>query len=134
MHSTRLLTVTAIIEAGAGICFVGLPGLATWLLLAVREPSSEAIVIARLGGAALFSIGVVCWLARADRASRAQHGLLSGMFVYNAAACAVLAYAGGIMSMAGVILWPGVVLHAAMATWCGLKIRQSSGWAQPSVS
>jgi hypothetical protein len=117
-----LFTATAVIEAGAGLSLLISPALATWLLLGVGTPSPEALVIGRVGGAGLLAIGVACWVARDDRGSRAQHGLLWAMLVYNVGACAVLAFAGAMSSTAGIALWPGVALHAGMTTWCALSL------------
>jgi hypothetical protein len=126
MRSHRsLFTATALIEAGAGLSLLVSPAFATWLLLGVRTPSPEALVVGRVGGTALLAIGVACWCARDDRGSRAQHGLVWAMLVYNAGACAVLAFAGSAPAAAGVALWPGVALHAGMAVWCALNLRTS---------
>jgi hypothetical protein len=122
----ELFIATAIIEVGAGLSLVSLPALAIGLLLGVREPSPEALIVGRVGGAALLAIGVACWLARDDRGGRSQHGLLWGMLIYNVGACAVLTFAGSMLRMAGVALWPGVVLHAAMAIWCAVNLRTSA--------
>jgi len=126
MRSHRsLFTATALIEAGAGLSLLISPAFATWLLLGVRTPSPEALVVGRVAGAALLAIGVACWFARDDRGGRAQHGLLWAVLLYNIGACAVLAFAGSMLSAAGVALWPGVCLHAGMAVWCALNIRLS---------
>jgi len=90
----KLFIATAFIEVGAGVALMSVPALVIWLVLAVRDPSPEALVIGRVGGAALLAIGLECWLARDDRDNRAQRALLFGAFVYNLGACAVFAYAG----------------------------------------
>jgi len=123
-HS-RLLVATALLECGAGLSLLGLPALATWLLLGVRTPSPEALLLGRIGGAGLLAIGVACWFARDDLGSRAQDGLLRALLLYNAGACAALALAGTASPMAGVALWPGVGLHVVMTIWCVLNLRAS---------
>jgi len=60
---------------------MSVPALVTWLVLAVRDPSPEALVIGRVGGAALLAIGLEYWLAGDDRDTRAQRALLFGAFV-----------------------------------------------------
>jgi len=126
MRSQRKLFIaTALIEVGAGLSLVCLPALVIWLLLGVGEPSPEALIVGRVGGAGLLAIGVACWLAHDDRGSRSQHGLLWGMLIYNVGACVMLAIAGLMMRMSGVALWPAVVIHAAMTVWCAANIRAS---------
>jgi len=126
MSSQRnLFIATALIEVVAGVSLVLLPALAIRLVLGVETPSAEALAVGRLGGVALLAIGVACWLARDDRGSRSQHGLLWGMLTYNVGACAVLASAGSLLRMSGVGLWPAVVLHAALTVWCVAKLRVS---------
>ncbi len=120
---------TALIEVGAGLSLVSVPALVIWLLLGVREPSPEALVVGRVGGAGLLAIGVACWLARDDRGSRSQHGLLWAMLVYNVGACSVLAFAGSMLSLAGVVLWPVAGLHAVMAIWCAAAIGSGNSKA-----
>jgi hypothetical protein len=117
-----LFMATALIEVGAGLSLVSVPALVIWLLLGVREPSPEALVVGRVGGAGLLAIGVACWLARDDRGSRSQHSLLWAVLVYNVGACAVLAFAGSKLALAGVALWPAVGLHAAITIWCAAAV------------
>lgn len=121
----KLFIMTALIEVGAGLSLMCLPLLAIRLLFGVGEPSSEALIVGRLGGAGLLAIGVACWLARADRGSHSQHALLWGMLTYNVGACSVLAFAGSMMQMSGVALWPAVLLHAALTVWCVANLRAS---------
>jgi hypothetical protein len=122
-HKT-LFTATALIEVGAGLSLASLPALTIRLLLGVPEPSLEALVVSRVCGAGLLALGVACWIARDDRGSRSQHGLVWAMLVYNVGACLALAFAG--LQMAGAALWPAVGLHAVMAGWCALSLRASS--------
>jgi hypothetical protein len=81
-----------------------------------RKPFSSPVT--RLAGAALLAIGIACWLARNDHGRAAQIGLLAGVLIYDVAAAALLAYAGLVLHMVGLALWPAVVLHAALAFWC----------------
>jgi hypothetical protein len=118
MQRTYLLIVTAVSEAGTGFLLMLLPSGAFVLLLAVEHASLEMVVVARLFGAALLAIGLACWLGRSDTSGPAQLGLIAGVLVYDAAAAVLLAYAGLCLSLAGMALWPAVVLHAAMAGWC----------------
>ena len=113
-----LFAATAFIEVGGGLSLVGLPALGIWLLLGVRGPSPEALIVGRVCGAAMLAIGIACWFARDDRDSPSQRGLLWAMLAYNIVVCAVLAFAGLVSPMVGVGLWPVVGLHGVMTIWC----------------
>src|SRR5438874_4087117 len=121
----HLLKFTAVIEAGTGLGLLAVPAIVVRLLLGA-EISGASIPLGRVGGAALLALGVACWLARDDTQSRATRGLVVAMLMYNIVATAVLAFAGISLGLHGVALWPAVVLHAAMAVWCGACLRRSS--------
>jgi hypothetical protein len=113
----RFLTLTAIIEAATGLALIAVPAIVVRLLLGA-EISGASIPLGRVAGAALLALGVACWLARDDTQSRATRGLVVAMPMYNLVATAVLAFAGIGLGLHSVVLWPAVVLHAAMGAWC----------------
>jgi hypothetical protein len=113
-----LYTVTAAIELGAGLALLCSPSATVVLLLGSGLDTSAAVMLGRVAGAALLALGVACWLARDDTQSRAARGLVVAMLIYNIVATAVLAFAGIGLGLHGVVLWPAVVLHAAMGVWC----------------
>jgi len=112
------LSVTAVVEAATGLCLLFLPAFLFAILLGLDNAAAAAIFVGRLAGAALLAIGVASWMARVDERTSAQLGLLTGILVYNAAAALLLAYAGAVLKMVGVLLWPAVILHAILAVWC----------------
>jgi hypothetical protein len=118
MHRAHLFLVTALLEVGTGVSLLVLPSVPLALLLGVSVASPETLLVARVAGAALSAIGVACWLGRGDSEGSAQLGLLTGILIYDVAAAALLAYSGLVLSMAGIALWPAVVLHTALAVWC----------------
>jgi hypothetical protein len=119
----RFLTLTAIIEAATGLALIAVPAIVVWLLLGA-EISGASIPLGRVAGAALLALGVACWLARDDTQSRTARGLVVAVLMYNLVATAVLAFAGMGLGLHGVLLWPAVVLHAAMAVWCVVCLRR----------
>jgi hypothetical protein len=127
MHRDKLLIVTAFLEVGTAVLLLLVPAVPLALLLGVGEAAPETLLVARVGGAALLAIGVASWLARNGEQGPAQLGLLVGILIYNVGAAALLAYAGFKLGMAGLALWPAVVIHVALAVWCLLSLRTSEG-------
>jgi len=125
MQRARLFLVTAIIEAATGLSLLGIPSIPLSLLLGIHQTVPETLLITRLAGAALLVIGIICYFARNDQHSPAQHGVLIGILFYNLTAAAILAYAGISLEMHGILLWPAVVLHAALGLWCVACLRLS---------
>jgi hypothetical protein len=125
MHRAFLLVVTAVGEAGVGLLMLTSPSVTLPLLLGVEHASPEAVFVARFAGGALLAIGVACWLGRGDAPGAAGPPLVAGALVYDATAAGLLAYAGLSLSLVGVALWPAVVLHAALAVWCVVCLRDT---------
>jgi hypothetical protein len=113
-----LLTLTAVVEAGAGLALLGLPSLTASLLFGTPLASPAAVSLARVGGAALLVVAIACWLARRDSHSLASRGLVVAMLCYNIAVAGVLAFASFGDQLHGVLLWPAAAFHLAMAAWC----------------
>lgn len=130
MRRKYLLIVTAVGEGGTGLALLAAPAVVCLLLLGVESPAPEALVVGRVAGGALLAIGVACWLARNDGRS-GQLGLLAGVLVYDVAAAVLLAAAGSSLGMAGVGLWPAVVLHGTLALWCVYCLRVEPAYARP---
>lgn len=120
---SELFIVTALFEVSVGLSLIFLSTTVIWLLLGVRNPSQEALIVGRILGGALISIGIACWLARYDRGSLSQRALTWELLLYNGGAFVLLAIAGSVMRMSGIALWPGVVFHMALALWCATSLR-----------
>ena len=120
-----LLIVTAVLEAATGLSLLLSPSLPVSLLFAASLDTPAALTIARLAGAELLSLGIVCWAARNEKPGRTLTGLVVAMLFYNAAAVSLLVAHSGIgFKSSGGGLWPVVLLHTALAIWCinGLRI------------
>ena len=118
MRPTALMTVTALVETGTGLLLLVWPALVLALLFGWRQVAPETLLIGRVAGAAVISIGVASWPARRDTGSPAQLGVLAGLLTYNVVVTLVLVFAGAVLRMIGIVLWPAVVYHAALAAWC----------------
>jgi hypothetical protein len=133
MVAKKLLIVTALVETATGLMLLVSPTLVVAFLLGASLDAPAALVVGRIAGAALLSLGVACWLAR-DGLSLALRGLIAAMLLYNCAAAAVLAHAGAVVGFVGVLLWPAVALHAALAVWSGVAAAPTSGGERRQTS
>jgi hypothetical protein len=120
-----LQTVTAVIEAGAGLALLGLPSLTASLLLGTPLESLAAVSLARVGGAAIVALAIVCWLARRNVYGSASQGVVVALLFYNLAVAGVLAFASFGHDLHGILLWPAVAFHIAMAAWCVVTLFQN---------
>jgi hypothetical protein len=118
MNIRTLHIVTAILEAATGLILVLVPEVLLALLLGIKEAATDTRFVGRVAGAALLAIATSSWLARSDARTRAQLGLVAGLLVYNTLVAAILAIAAFVLATAGILLWPTVVLHSALAAWC----------------
>jgi len=110
-----VLGTAAAVEAVTGLLLIVVPHLLAKLLLGV-EVTGVAIVIGRIAGIALLSLGVGCWLGRQE----ATGGwALSAMLLYNVLVTFYLAWVGLGAEFVGVLLWPAVVVHAILTVLLG---------------
>jgi hypothetical protein len=96
----KALVLAAAAEAATGLALLVVPSLVGQLLLG-EELTGIAIPIARVTGIALIALGLACWPGPP----------LLGMLTYSAAVTLFLGYLGLVDGLAGVLLWPAVVLH-----------------------
>jgi hypothetical protein len=113
----ELLTVSAVVELGAGAALLCCPSATVALLLGSGLETFAAATLGRVAGAALLALGAACLFAR-DVECRAATGLVRAMVLYNLPVAVILAVAGISSGRVGIALWPAVVLHAAMTVWC----------------
>jgi len=114
----NLLIVTGIFESVTGILLLISPSLPISILFGSSVDNPVGLLIGRLAGAALLSLGVACWLARNDEKSRAVTGIAIAMLLYNVVALALLTRAGLSVDLSGVGLGPAVFIHVVLTIWC----------------
>ena len=113
-----LLSITSAVEAATGLLLLAAPSILVELLLGVPPGSPAGVTVARVTGVALLALGVACWLARDDAASRAAKGLIAAMLLYNVAVVVLLVIAWASKGLSGAGLWPVVLAHTLLAAWC----------------
>ena len=99
----RVLILAAVGEAATGVALLIVPSLVGWLFFG-EELTGVAIPVARVAGIALIALGVACWPGPP----------LVGMLTYSAGVTLYLAYVGFAGGLAGILLWPAVVLHVIL--------------------
>jgi Ca2+/Na+ antiporter len=111
-NQRKILAFAAVVEAGTGLVLMIDPAIVVALLLN-EEASGVGIVLGRCFGIALLALGVACWPGR----QRIESSLpaLRAMLIYNVLIALFLAYLGTAGHLAGLLLWPGVALHAVVA-------------------
>ena len=122
--ANKVLTVTAVLEGATGLGVLAQPSVVFSLILGSSLDSGAAFVVARIAGVALLALGLACWSARHDDA-RAVRGLVGAMALYNVGVLAILAHASLVWGLSGIALWPVVVGHAVMGSWCTITARHS---------
>jgi hypothetical protein len=124
--SKTLLQVSAAVEAGAGAALILVPSAIAGLLIGGTLDSPTAIIVARLAGAALMTISLICWFASRDSQSRTAAGVVAALLFYNAAAVGVLLYARLGVDLSGPGISPAIALHTALAAWCLACARRTA--------
>lgn len=121
----RILAFASVTEICTGLVLMLDPALVAKLLLGV-DATGLAILFGRCFGVSLLALGLACWPDRqTGEVSTAAGG---AMLAYNTLIAAYLAYLGTVDHLAGMLLWPAVVLHAVVALLLFLnrnKRRQS---------
>ena len=113
-----LLSITAIVEAVAGLTLLLIPTVAASALLGVPPDTPDGLVTARIAGAALIALAVACWQARNGERGSPATGVVQAMLFYNFVAAMVLVYAGIRLDLRSAMLWPAIVLHVGLGVGC----------------
>ena len=113
-----LFIVTALIESTTGLILLISPSFLAHVLLGSSVDSDIGLLLGRVAGSAILSLGVACWLAQKDNRSGAVKALATAMLLYNFIAAALFAYTGLNEKLSGLALWAVVGVHFFMAVWC----------------
>jgi hypothetical protein len=108
----RILAFAAVVEVGTGLVLVIYPAVVVTLLLGV-EASGVATTLGRCFGIALLALGLASWPSGQGAVSGSP--TVRGMLTYNVLIALYLAYLGTVDHFRGLLLWPGVGLHAVVA-------------------
>jgi hypothetical protein len=100
----KVLILAAFGEAATGLALLIVPSLVGQLLLG-EKLTGDAMPVARVAGIALVALGIACWPGPP----------LIGMLIYSALVTVYLAYLGFAGGLAGILLWPAVVLHFVLS-------------------
>jgi hypothetical protein len=109
MATSRLVRFAAVLEASTGCALLAAPTLVAHVLLGV-DLSNVSVVVARVGGIGLLSLGLACWPMDGAVAAPA----LSGLLAYNGLMGAYVGYLGLAGGFTGLLLWPTCALHCVL--------------------
>jgi hypothetical protein len=110
---TRILSIGGVLETGAGLGLLVAPSALSSLLL--RSPvAGPGVVIARLAGGGLLSLGIACWCSRAAPSAPASLGVAWGFLAYKLIACVTLACAGYALTSDGLPALGAAALHGVL--------------------
>ena len=110
---SRLLSLGGVLESLTGLALLFDPaGGALFFFGSSVEGAGTAI--GRIGGGALLSLGIACWLARRTPTSPAGVGVAWAYLVYNLVACVTMAWASVALVGGGLPAVGGAVLHGTI--------------------
>jgi hypothetical protein len=106
-----VVTAAAWLEIFVGPTFVVVPALPCRLLFAVT-PEGIAVPLGRFAGIALIGLGIACL---PSKLAESRRGAVLGLLVFNVVATVFCAWVAVATTFRGFLLWPVVILHAAIA-------------------
>jgi hypothetical protein len=106
----RLLGIAGVLESAVALALIVDPSLVASILLQ-SSLGAPGVVIGRIAGGGLLSLGIACWCARNSPTAPASLGVSWGLLAYNVVACMTLAFAGTAMASGGFLSLTASVLH-----------------------
>ena len=131
MGTKKLLGLAAVLEGATGLVLIIHPGLVAQGLFG-DGVAGAGMALSRVAGFALLALGVACWQGREAGSGNARS--TGAMLTYSLLVTIYLVYLGVVARLAGILLWPAVVVHAV---WIFLVVaawrheRQSPGGSTP---
>ena len=117
MKTQTLLAVTAVLECLTGVGLILAPALLIRILLGAEMSDTVFFTISRVGGSAIFALGIACWFAQKDQQSTGSKSLITGMLCYNIAVFFILGY-NALTFKITIALIAAMVVHFALAIAC----------------
>jgi Ca2+/Na+ antiporter len=111
MAMRKVLAFAAIVEVGTGLVLMIDPAIVVLLLVGV-DVTGVGILLGRCFGIAMLALGVACWPGGLP--AEVGAAAFRGMLAYNLLIALYLAFLGTVRHLGGVLLWPGVALHAVV--------------------
>ena len=111
MTNRAIVVGAAWLEIFVGISLIAVIDIPCRLLFAATA-EGVAIPLGRFAGIGLVGLGIACL---PPRLSAPPRGGLLGLFAFNVGATIFLAWIAVATTFRGVLLWPAVILHAAIA-------------------
>ncbi len=105
-----------------------MPSLLARILVGLTLDAPTGLLMVRLAGVALLSLGAVCWFASRGIESSISFGVVAALVVYNVGAVVLLVSARCGSGMTGIGLIPAAALHAVLAAGCVACLRRGK-WA-----
>jgi len=111
MSQRSVVIAAAWFEIAVGVIFLTMPDIPCQLLFAAR-PEGVSMPLARFAGVGLAALGLACVPAAATGLRR---GAVLALFVFNVGVAILFALVGVNKALRAFLLWPAVILHAAIA-------------------
>jgi len=111
MWQRSVVQTAACFEIVVGAIFVTVPNVPCRLLFAVT-PEGVAILLSRFAGVALIALGIACLPSMATGLRRSA---VLGLLVFNVGATIFFVGVAFASTFHGIMLWPGIILHAVIA-------------------
>jgi len=111
-----LLSLTALSEGLVGLLLMIVPSMVVPVLFSGELETQIANAVGRVAGAAICSLAIVCWQLR----SAGSIGVVIALLFYNISVNTIFVYVAVGVGLQGPLLWPAIVVHYALAAWCGV--------------